>query len=73
MHKVADVPENMARCICGGCPSYPGEAGFFCAKGKSAKEIARRSCVCGDCAIFKEYDLVSGYYCADGVAGEEPQ
>jgi hypothetical protein len=76
MSKVADVPENMARCICGGCPSYPGEGALFCAKGKSAKETFRRGCVCADCAVFKHYDLLSGYYCADGACGacgEGPQ
>jgi hypothetical protein len=70
MAKVADTPENMARCICGTCPSYPGEGGFFCAKGKSAKPIEKRGCVCADCENFKLYDLEDGYYCNAGKAGE---
>ncbi len=73
MAKVPDTPENAARCICGGCPSYPGDGGFFCAKGKSNKEIQRRGCLCGNCANFMEYGLADGYYCADGAAGEGPQ
>ncbi len=73
MGKVPDTPENMARCICGGCPSYPGDGGFFCAKGKSAQPVVKRGCICGDCANFKEYKLVDGYYCVTGVAGETAQ
>jgi hypothetical protein len=73
MAKVPDTPENMARCLCGDCPSFPGEGGFYCAKGKSAKEIRRRGCVCPDCQNFKDFDLSDGYYCADGRAGEGVQ
>jgi Protein of unknown function (DUF2769) len=89
MAKVPDTPENMARCLCGGCPTYPGEGratgfgrvpmlgcptdpgegGFFCAKGKSAKEITRKGCLCGDCQNFKDFDLTDGYFCANGQAG----
>jgi hypothetical protein len=73
MAKVPDTPENMARCICGTCPTYPGEGGFFCAKGKSELPITRRGCVCGDCEIFREYGLKDGYYCDSGRAGEGAQ
>lgn len=73
MGKVPDTAENMARCLCGNCPSYPAEGGFYCATGKSAKTIQKRGCVCGDCEIFKEYGLIDGYYCVTGVAGEGPQ
>jgi hypothetical protein len=73
MAKVPDTPENMARCMCGGCPSYPGEGGFFCAKGKSSHDIRRRGCVCDGCPNFKEFGLADGYYCADGRAGEGAQ
>lgn len=76
MSKPADVPENLARCICGGCPSYPGEGALFCATGSRAKEAARLDCVCADCAVFKQYDLLSASYCADGACGacgEGPQ
>ncbi len=73
MQKVPDTPENMARCLCGGCPSYPGEGGFFCAKGKSDLPVKQRGCLCGDCANFKEYGLQEGYYCINGIAGETAQ
>lgn len=73
MGKVPDTPENMARCKCGGCPSYPGEGGFFCAKGKSVKEITKQGCLCGGCAVFGENKLVDGRYCVAGMAGEAAQ
>ncbi len=73
MSNVLDTSENSARCICGGCPSSPAEGSFFCATGKSAEKIAKRGCLCGDCAVFKEYGLVDGYYCAAGAVGDGPK
>jgi hypothetical protein len=73
MVKVPDTSENMSRCLCGGCPSFPGEGGFFCAKGKSSTEINKRGCMCADCPNFKDFGLSDGYYCAAGIAGEEAQ
>ncbi|MCL5734622.1 MAG: DUF2769 domain-containing protein [Actinobacteria bacterium] len=73
MAKVPDTPENMSRCLCAGCPSFPGSGGFFCAKGKSDSEIRKRGCLCTDCANFREFSLVDGYYCAAGAAGEGAQ
>jgi hypothetical protein len=73
VQKVPDTPENSSRCICGGCPSYPGGGAFYCAKGKSALPVRRRGCVCTDCAVFKAYGLEDGYYCIGGVAGETAQ
>ena len=73
---VRDVQENAARCGCGSCPSYPGEDALFCARGKSATPPAMRGCVCADCAVFKQYDLLGGYYCIEGACGacgEGPQ
>ena len=70
MKKVAETPENMARCMCGGCPSFPGDGGFYCARAKSVNAVNKRGCVCVDCANFKEFDLKDGYYCVAGAAGE---
>lgn len=55
---VRDVQENAAHCGCGSCPSYPGEDALFCARGKSATTPARQGCVCAECAVFKQYDLL---------------
>jgi hypothetical protein len=70
MAKVPNEPQNAQRCICGTCPTFPGDGGFYCAKGKSANVVNKRGCLCGDCANFKEFGLADGYYCAAGAAGE---
>jgi methylamine---glutamate N-methyltransferase subunit C len=71
MGKVPNTPENKARCLCGGCPSYPAEGGFFCARAYR-EDITKRGCLCSDCANFKDFGLVDGYYCAAGIAEEGP-
>jgi aldose sugar dehydrogenase len=68
MAAVPDTAENMARCICGSCPSFPGDGGFYCAKGKSSHDVERKGCNCGDCENFKAFSLTKGYYCAEGSA-----
>jgi len=73
MAKVPDTSETLARCICGGCPSFPGSGVLYCAKGKSEHAIVRRGCICPDCSVFSQYSLADGYYCADGAAGEGPE
>jgi aldose sugar dehydrogenase len=73
VQKVPNTSENMSHCLCGGCPSYPGDGGFYCAKGKSGLSVSRRGCLCTDCANFKEFGLQEGYYCINGVAGETAQ
>jgi methylamine---glutamate N-methyltransferase subunit C len=73
MLKIPDTQQNEDRCICRDCPSFPGEGIFYCARGKSEKPVRERGCVCPDCAIFKEFRLQDGYYCADGAAGEGPK
>ncbi len=70
MAGVADTKQNMERCLCGTCPSFPGDTGFYCAKGKSANAVERKGCNCAECANFKEFGLSKGYYCADGSAAQ---
>jgi hypothetical protein len=66
--KVADNSDNMAKCICGECPSKNhDEMSFYCAKGKSTMTVRRRGCVCTDCKIWHDSDLTKGYYCDEGV------
>ena len=68
MGKVPDNEENLAKCICGECPSKPkDEMGFYCAKGKSPDSVRRRGCACGDCHNWGQYGLTKGYYCDEGV------
>lgn len=73
---VRDVEENVAKCICGGCPSYPGDNGLFCARGKSEAPPVLRGCACADCEVYKGLDLIGEYYCEEGpcgACGEGPQ
>jgi Protein of unknown function (DUF2769) len=66
--KVADTQENMAKCICGDCPSKPqDDLALYCAKGKSSQSVRRRGCVCGDCQNYADYGLTKAYYCDEGV------
>jgi hypothetical protein len=65
---IADTEHNMKRCICGTCPSFPGDGGFYCAKGKSGKAVLRQDCVCADCVNFGQFRLSNEYYCAQGSA-----
>ena len=72
MAKVHDTRENMAKCICGECPSYDGcmkngTESLYCARGKSACEVAQKGCVCGVCPIAPEFGLAKMYYCESGA------
>ena len=66
MPAVPDTQQHMQRCICGSCPSFPGDGGFYCAKGKSSNEVDRKGCKCTECGNLKEFGLTKGYYCAEG-------
>ena len=68
MPAVPDTQQHMQRCICGSCPSFPGDRGFYCAKGKSSNEVDRKGCKCTECENLKEFGLTKGYYCAEGSA-----
>jgi hypothetical protein len=73
MHKVPNTPDNVSRCICGGCPSFPNVGTFYCAVGKSEAPVRQRGCICPDCSLFKPNGLQDGYYCVAGIAGETAQ
>jgi hypothetical protein len=73
MAKVADTPENMQKCICGGCPSHnqcmkEKKQGLFCAAGKTDCELAKNGCLCGACPVASEHKLDKMYYCEIGAA-----
>jgi hypothetical protein len=70
MAAVPNTEQNMKRCLCGTCPTFPGDGGFYCAKGKSAKAVERRGCKCAGCENFKEFGLTQGYYCDAGSAAD---
>ena len=68
MAGVPDTTQNMERCICGTCPSFPGDGGFYCARGKSPKHIEQVRCTCPGCPVWHENDLSGLYFCVSGKA-----
>jgi hypothetical protein len=73
MAEVADTPENMQKCICGGCPSHnqcmkDKKQALFCAVGKTDCELAKNGCICGACLVASEHKLDKMYYCEIGAA-----
>lgn len=69
MPVVPDTFEEAARCICGSCPSKPADSrGFYCARGASTAAVPKRGCICGQCDIQIDYDLMVEYYCEVGRA-----
>jgi len=70
MPYVPDSTEIEERCLCPRCPSFPKEGILYCARGKSLKPVTSSGCICGDCANFREYDLLTYFYCLSGPAGK---
>jgi aldose sugar dehydrogenase len=68
MSQVADTPENVERCTCAECPSFPGVGILYCARGRSEQPVRERGCICPDCKNFKEFGLQDDYYCVEGSA-----
>lgn len=74
MAAVNDTQENLARCLCGGCPSYTdcmseNSEGLFCARGKTlCGESSRDGCICAACPVYDDCDLSGQYYCFGGAA-----
>jgi hypothetical protein len=73
MAKVPDTPDNEDRCICHGCPTYPLQGLIFCSHGRSEVPLEKLGCICPDCDNFRDYNLLDGYYCHDGRAGEDTE
>ncbi|MBE0428657.1 MAG: DUF2769 domain-containing protein [Thermoleophilia bacterium] len=67
--EVPNTQENMSKCICNTCPTFiEGDKGFFCSLDRSDKQIVKKGCMCADCAIWAQYELKGGYFCAEGKA-----
>ncbi len=71
--KVPDTKENFDMCICLNCPTHNScmkekTEKLFCAKGKSACEITRQGCICGECPVASQYRLNKLYFCDEGQA-----
>ena len=72
---VKEKQDKVRKSLGSGATPNPGDVpGLYCASGAATcKDIAtRQMCICGDCPIWKEYNLLSskplGYYCRDGKA-----
>jgi len=67
---VSETPENLRKCICRSCASYPrgGDPILYCARGKSQREVTKVTCTCPGCPVWHENDLVGLYFCVDGAA-----
>ena len=60
--------EISAKCICPGCPSYPGkEPWLYCGRGKSPQEINQVTCLCPGWPISEEHGLSMTFYCVEGT------
>jgi len=69
--KVPNTKENMAKCICGSCPTFTQNGlseGLFCARGESYKVPEMKGCICAGCPVWAEYDLSKGYFCIHGAS-----
>ncbi len=70
--KVEDTAENAGKCICPTCPTYNDcmrekEQLLFCSRDASDCVPKAASCLCGDCAVWAKYELVTLYFCIDGA------
>lgn len=65
---VEDTQANSDKCICGDCPSYPGnEPWLYCARGMSPLKIDKSDCLCPGCPIWTENGLGMTFYCVIGT------
>ncbi|MGA2572774.1 MAG: glutamate synthase-related protein [Candidatus Methanomethylicaceae archaeon] len=63
---VKDTPDNVKKCICQKCPSYPEGCTseiLYCARSASQCEIPVAGCICGACAVYIENMLAGLYFC----------
>ncbi len=71
MAKVPDTQENVAKCVCGNCPSYndcmkDNHEILYCAREKSECDVSRMGCKCGVCPLSAEFGLDKYFYCIAG-------
>jgi hypothetical protein len=75
MVKVENSKENSDKCLCPKCPTWKSNdcpaqmrERLYCAKGKTACDLADKGCLCGMCPVFEQYKLRIGYFCFNGEA-----
>ena len=62
-------------CICRDCPTYnqcinKNKEGLFCILGKSACELDKIECKCGECPAHTNFQMKNESYC---IAGSEEE
>ena len=70
------VPYNdmtIGYCQCTECPTHEQckrDEVVFCSAGESANRagMTAKSCICGECEVFKRHGLATGYFCMNGEA-----
>lgn len=65
---VPNIEKNAKRCLCPGCPTYNecmrnNNEHLYCSRGNTECEFDEIHCLCGECPVWKEYDIKSFYYC----------
>ncbi len=69
---VPNTDDNIKKCQ---CPEYPiynkcmkeNDEHLFCSKGISQCDFNKTGCVCPNCRVWIEYQLISLFYCEKGV------
>ncbi|MFX0095340.1 MAG: DUF2769 domain-containing protein [Candidatus Hodarchaeota archaeon] len=60
-------PEDLWKCICSDCPTYPGgEKIAYCYHGKSSQTLSKQVCICDSCDIFHSKGLNGSFFCEQG-------
>jgi len=76
--KVDLTNETIDKCLCTGCPTYMSNTcppqkneEVYCSIGMTdCADVKQEGCVCGNCEVFKEDELKTGYFCFKGEADE---
>jgi hypothetical protein len=70
------IEDNKKKCICASCPTYNECAArkrelLYCLLGRSKEcQMDELGCVCPDCPVTVDLDLVNTYYCTQGSERE---
>jgi len=69
---VKDSEENIKKCLCPGCPSFPQDCKdeiLYCARAGSRCDINVKGCICRGCPVYFENGLNGLYFCNQEKVG----
>ncbi len=73
MVQIPYTEENIIKCLCKKCPSYPhkcsGEV-LYCSRGSTLLEVRENGCLCKSCSVYFEYKLEGHYFCDKDFLGD---